>query len=64
MEGKTALARIAIKGFIVGSFTEGSRSAFVRAKETDNDVLAKCLWLESHGQPEEAEMLLESCCSH
>jgi hypothetical protein len=63
MQGKTALARVAIKGFVVNSFTEGFRSVFVRAKKTEDDILAKCLWLENHGQPEEAEMLLESCCS-
>lgn len=56
------MRRIRVEGFVVTSFTEGNRQAYVDAREDDVTVLAKALWLENRGQLEAAEMLLETYC--
>lgn len=54
---------IAVQGFVVKSFTEGDRLAYVNARKDDVTVLANALWLENHGQSEAAERLLETYCA-
>lgn len=56
--------RYALQGLVVTSFTEGTRLAYVNAPDREDDVtvLAKCLWLQNHGQSEVAERLLETYC--
>jgi len=53
------------KGFFV--FTWGDGLLIPPTKQLnlskERDVLARCLYLERHGQPEEAETLLERFCS-
>lgn len=56
------MRRILVEGFVVTSFTEGNRPAYVSARKDDVTVLADALWLENHGQSEAAEMLLETYC--
>ena len=43
----------------VHSFTDGTRVARPRFRETEIDALAHALWLECHGHHERAEEYLE-----
>ena len=57
------MRRVNVEGFVVISFIEGGRVAYVNAREDDVTVLADALWLENHGQSEAAERLLETYCA-
>lgn len=54
---------ITLQGYVVPSFIDGDRPAYVNAREDDVTVLAKALWLQNHGQSEVAEELLETYCA-
>ncbi len=45
------------------SFTDGCTKLRLPTRESEADVLARCLWLSNHGRRDEAEELLEAWCS-
>ncbi len=47
----------------VVSFTDGYTKAVWSRKMTDNDALARALWLINHGKRDEAELFIEWYCT-
>jgi hypothetical protein len=55
---------IIVVRLVTRSFAEGDRVCFVRAQQTEADVLAAALRLERCGMIEEADLLLEDYCGN
>lgn len=58
-----AECQVRIQGFFWVSFVDGGRELYAMTKATEEQILARCLWLSNHGRPEEAETLLENYCA-
>lgn len=44
---------------VVHSFVDGNRIVRRSFRETETDALARALWLERHGRPEQADEYLD-----